>query len=106
MHQGKVEEVTRRGGHFEIKAACNGVAGSTPREIIGRIGFGRAAKHVAGKLVQENDVGQRPLLALSPVRQCAGTGSAPGLLKALSDSRIDSRIGLEPARVRYLLEPK
>src|SRR6185437_3270915 len=106
MCERKVVEAADRSRCFQIEPVLQRHASHIARHRIGRKRLGPAPEHVPGKLVEDNDEGERPFHAVLPGLAGAFTRRAPGLFEAAPDGGIETRVAGEPPLRRSLLEPE
>ena len=79
-----------------VESATDCALGDFAGRFVGRIGASVAAKHVAWKLVERDDEGERAFRRLFPRRQRARAGGVPERAKPPPDVEIEGCALLEP----------
>src|SRR5258705_692243 len=81
MGERKVEKAPHAFGNFEIEPARHRLARNSPRHFVGRKGLGFAPEHIARKLVEEKDEGQRAFSAAAPGLKRSPAPCPPGFFE-------------------------
>src|SRR5262245_6951421 len=92
----KIKEAAHFRWNLAVKTTNNGACCNGTRERIGRESPSIAAKHVARKLVEEDEQRESALRALLPIGQFSGSGRLMGFEKALPDLLVEACILVEP----------
>jgi TRAP-type C4-dicarboxylate transport system substrate-binding protein len=96
MHEGQIEELPHCWACRLIKAARQRAIGDSARQRIGREGARGATKHVARKLIEQQEKRQRALCVVFPTRKPAICGDLVGRDKPRSDGLVEAFVPLEP----------
>mgnify|MGYP001002171189 CR=1 FL=1 len=96
MHEGQIEKAPLRNCESAVEFTRNRARGNPTRERIGGERVRRAAEHVARKLVEHEDEGERVFRRLLPCGQAAGYGPPVGRQIPMAYECIEFRIAREP----------
>src|SRR5262245_51410717 len=92
----KIKEAAHFGRSLAVKTTNNGTRSNSTRKRIGGESPRIAAKHVARKLVEQDEQREGAMRALLPVGQFSGSGRLMGFEKALLDLLIEACLLVVP----------
>lgn len=97
VHEGHVEEVAVGEDGLFVAALVDGIEGDSKALCVGGVHGWGAAKHVAGELVDDDDVGNESVGCIEPVFFLAGDDGVVKWLKSHSDFAIEVGVFHAPA---------